>query len=77
MVWSVSSDMVIIRPPISSTKGRYESPRSIIEIKGLSRAAIKRNCWTMNVFPPPDFAITSMFASLKPGSKSEKGMSWR
>ena len=26
-------------------------------------------------FPPPVFAITSMFASLKPGSKGEKGMS--
>src|ERR1700691_1570925 len=31
----------------------------------------------MTVFPPPVFAITSMFASLKPGSKGEKGMSIR
>ena len=49
----------------------------MIEISGLSRAAISRNCCTMNVLPPPLFAITSMLASLKPGSNNENGMSWR
>ena len=77
MVWSVSSDIVINCPPSNSTSGRYESPRSTIETSGFSLAAIKRNCCTMTVFPPPVLAITSMLASLKLGSNGENGMSWR
>ena len=65
------------RPPISSTSGRYELPRSRIEMSGLRRAIIVRNICTMNVLPPPDFAVISTLASLRPGSNGENGTSCR
>ena len=36
-----------------------------------------RNIWAIKVFPPPDFAAISMFASLRPASKGENGTSCR
>src|ERR1035438_10145459 len=56
----LSRSTSIHRPPISSTSGRYEFPRSRIEISGLRRAIIVRNICAMNVLPPPDFAVISI-----------------
>ena len=63
------------RPPINSTSGRYESPRSRIEISGFSLAIISRNSIAMKVLPPPEAAMISMFASASDESHGENGTS--
>src|SRR6516225_3244134 len=65
------------RPPISSTSGRYELPRSRIEISGFNRAIMVKNNCAMKVLPPPDFAVMRTLESLSDGSKGEKGTNER
>ena len=63
------------RPRINSTSGRYESPRSRIEIRGFSLAIISKNNIAMKVLPPPEAAMINMLASASDASHGEKGTS--
>ena len=46
-------------------------------MSGFRRAIIVRNICAMKVLPPPDFAVISTFASLRPGSNGENGTNCR
>jgi hypothetical protein len=63
------------RPPISSTNGRYESPRSRMEIRGLMRAIISKNNIAIKVLPPPEAAMMRRLASAREASHGENGTS--